>query len=643
MEATSYYNLPRHNLRPVAVMRGREISVRRVLGAVILIELCVLYLVLKESSWAYDDNFFLVLAGQEGFTWHWLTSVQFEHWDIGEHVLLSLQHRLFFFDYRWALVAMLMALGASMYLFERILATVVKRRWITVTFAAWFGMSILWVRPLQWWAAGVQYFPYNLLDLLCLYGFLRYHANGQRRWAMISVAALASALLFYEKPAYMLVYLVLLRVLLMSEDLHPRAVLTSFWRERAVWASYILVIAIWGAGYIHSQAFSTHGAVRAQQYLTYFRIFWLQTLVPSLASVTIPASKLDGLQVFFVVVSQVVVLACIGISLWRKRAAWRAWAFLGSIILLAGMLVARSRVPIFGVDIANDPRYLIDYSWLVPLTLCAAFAPGNVLRPLDPDRSERFKLPSGRMLAPLITVLLLVYVVGATASAIQLEKIWAGPQARDWEKRVRGGIARLTGLGPRPMVADNVTPFEVLSEWIAPYNRLDRVLPMYVGPIQIDGPLDAPLVRIANDGTVHRARMIAVGGTSTVLDLATKHQLDVGPGGRTVHQGGDLCVVASGAPVSVGRQVVGARGGTGTPFYVRLTYRVWHPAGLSVFTDTGAGYPPAPEHGIELSPRASSSIAWLGAGVPRQVELEVPPLTTVCMSRFEIVTLGDIS
>jgi len=149
-------------------MMGRSVSVRRIVAAIILLEAVVLYLVLRNNSWVYDDNFFLVLAGQEGFTWHWLTSTQFEHWDIAMHAAYSLQHSLFFFDYRWALVAMLGTLAGSLYLFERILAMLITRRWITVSIALWFGLNILWIRPLQWWAAGVQYFPYTFFDLLCV-------------------------------------------------------------------------------------------------------------------------------------------------------------------------------------------------------------------------------------------------------------------------------------------------------------------------------------------------------------------------------------------------------------------------------------------------------------------------------------------
>lgn len=624
-------------------MRAEKVSALRVLAAVILCELAVLYVVMRNGSWVYDDNFFLVLAGQEGFTGHWLTSVQFQHWDIGWHVVVSLQHWLFFFDYRWALVVMLGMLGGSIYLFERTLAMIIRHRWITVAIAGWFGLNILWVRPLQWWSAGSEYFPYTFFDLLCLYGFMRYHADGRRRWLGVSAGALAAALLFYEKPAYMLVYLVLLRVLLMSEDLRPRSVLASFWRERAVWFLYAVVVGVWGAGYIHSHAYTSLGGVRLGQYLTYFRILWLQTLVPSLASVTIPASQLDGLQVLFVVASQAVVLGCFGFSLRRKRSAWRAWLVLAIIVLASGILVARSRVPLFGVDIANDPRYLIDFSWLVPLALCAAFTPDRVLKPVVPQRSARLSLPSRSALVAVVIGVLLVYAAGAIASAAQLERAWAGPQARGWETRVRSGIAALERSGRRPMVAENVTPFDVMEGFVAPYNRLSRLLRLYVGPIQVDGPLDAPLVLLGDDGSVHRAAIGTVVGDGALLDLMRSHQVQVGPGGRTLQASGDLCVIADGAPVSVQRRLEGVPDAAGAPYYVRLVYRVWQSVGLSVLVDNGAGYPPAPDHGIELAPNVGASISWLGEGVPQGVALTVPPLTTVCMSRLDIVSLRAAS
>jgi hypothetical protein len=624
-------------------MGVRSISPRRLLGAVILLELIVLYFVLRNNSWVYDDNFLLVRAGQEGFTWHWLSQVEFEHWDLAEHAVISLQHRLFFFDYRWALVVMLGLLGGAIYLLERTLAMIVSNRWITVAFAGWLGLNVLWVRPLQWATAGIQYFPYTFFDLLCLYGFIRYHADGRRRWLGISAAALAAALLFYEKPAYMLIYLVLLRVLLMSEDLRPGAVVRTFWRERAVWTLYLAVIAVWAIGYIHAHAYGVHGTVRAGQYLSYFRILWLQTLVPSLASVTIPAFKLTAPQILFVVVSQAAVLACIVVSVRRKRDAWRAWAFLAIIIVVSAALVAHSRVAQFGVGIANDPRYLIDFAWLVPLTLCAAFARGKVLAPVIPDGTTRLAMPSTRVVTPALAgVALAAYAGGAVATAAQLQRDWPGSQARSWEENLRRGFAQLKRRSTRFVVADNATPFSIMEPFVAPYNRLSRVLNMYVGPVRVDGPLDGALNLVSINGTVRSARIEPIVPGEPIPALVRSGQVDI-RGGRQLRVGGKICIIADGTPVALERQLPSAPSAGDAPYYLRLTYRVWRPVALPAFVNSGAGYPGTPENSIVLQPGVDKSIAWLGPDGPQSVLLTIPALTTVCVGRIDIVTLRNAS
>jgi hypothetical protein len=621
----------------------RSISVRRLLIAIILLQLAVLYFLLRNSSWVYDDNFWLVRAGQEGFNWHWLNTPQYEHWDIGLNLLTSLEHLVFFFDYRWALVFLLALLGGSIYLFEGILSTFVKSRWVTVLFALWFGLNVLWVRPLQWWSAGVQYFPYTFFDLLCLYAFLRYHASGQRRWMGISAAALAAALLFYEKPAYMVIYLVLLRVLLMEDDLRLGSVLRDFWRERGVWALYGAVIVVWGAGYIHAHAYGSPGSVTIGQYVGYARIFWLDTLVPSLASVTIPAFKLTALQVFFVIVSQIALVACIAVSVRRKRSAWRAWAFLAIIVVVSAALVAHSRVAQFGVGIANDPRYLIDFAWLVPLTLCAAFARGKVIKPVAPDRDARLTLPPSRALAPALAgAVLVVYVGGSIATAAQLQRDWPGSQSRSWEQNLRRSFARLSRSSPRVVIADNATPFFIMEPFVAPYNRLSRVLPMYVGPVQVDGPLDGPLDLVAINGTVRSARIEPLASGGSLADLVRLGQVQI-RGGRQAVAGKEICVVADGAPAQVERRLPAPPNTGDAPYYLHLAYRVWGPTSVPVYVDSGAGFPGLPESSVTLRPGVKTSIAWLGPNPPRSVLLSIPALTTVCMEYIEIVTLRNAS
>jgi hypothetical protein len=627
------------------VIAARTLSVRTVLGVVISIELIVLYFVLRNNSWVFDDNFLLVRAGQEGFNWHWLTQVEFEHWDIGEHLVISLQHRLFFFDYRWALVTLLAVFGGCIYVFERILATIVKNRWVTIAAAAWFGLNVLWVRPLQWATAGIQYFPYTLLDLLCLYGFMRYYANRDRRWLAVSVISLAAALLFYEKPAYILIYLALVRVLLMSESLKPVEIAKTFWRERLVWGLYVAVVLIWGIGYLHAKAYGTHGPVTLGEYLSYFRIFWLQTLVPSLASVTIPAFKLSTLQIVFVVVSQIAVLSCVIVSVRRKRSAWRAWIFFAVIVILSAVLVAHSRVAQFGVGIANDPRYLIDFGWLAPLTLCAAFGRGKVLAPAAPQSDAQLGLPTSRLAAPTLAgvAVLVAYGGGSIATGAQLQRVWPGAEARTWEQNVRRDFARVRRSSAPVVIADNATPFAIMESFVAPYNRLSRVLPMYVGPLQVDGPIDgATLDTIGLDGSIHHANVVPLDSGGTVVSLERSRQLEA-RGGREVRAGSQSCFIADGTSIAVERHLAKPPTVGDAPYYLLLTYRAWAPVAPAVFVNAGSGFPGSPENAIALRGSRGTSIAWLGPNSPHDLLLTIPPLTTICVERFDVVTLRDSS
>lgn len=586
-----------------------------------------------------------MLAGQEGFTWHWLISTQFQHWDLAMHAAYSLQHRLFFFDYRWALVAMLAFLGASIYLLERILAMLVLRRWITILLALWFGLNVLWIRPLQWWAAGVQYFPYTFFDLLCLYGFLRYHVSGSSRWVAVSGGALVIGLLFYEKSAYMLIYLLLLRVLLMTSDLRPRVVLAELWREHSIWIAYLLVTSAWAIGYIHSGAYSgsSLGNVTFSQYMSYFKILWLQTLIPSIASVTIPATKLDTLQVLFVVVSQLAVAGGVLVSVRRKRSAWRAWAFIVIIVFVSGGLVARSRITQFGVGIANDPRYLVDFAWLVPLTVCAAFARGKILTPRLAEREVPLTMPSFRSAARLLVGMVVIgYAGGSVATAMQLQRDWPGSESRAWEQHLRSGFAELRRTSTPFVVADNATPFEIMEPFVSPYNRLSRVLNMYVGPVQVDGPLNGVLYTVALNGSLHRAKAEATEGSGVFGDLVRSHQVRFG-GGREVRRGDEVCVIADGAAVQFERPLPVPPTVGDAPYYLLLQGRVWRSVALPVFADTGSGYPGSTTYSIALQPGTATSIAWLGPEAPRGVLLTIPALTTVCFARFEVVTLRDAS
>ena len=183
----------------------------------------------------------------------------------------------------------------------------------------------------------------------------------------------------------MVLYLALMRVLFMALDLRPRALAAPFWRERVFWGGLIGVLAIWAVGYRLSGGGSgvVAGTVSLAEYVSYFRILWVP-LLPAVFGVTLPGAGLDTGQTYSR--PSCSWLRAGGGSVLRPQAHRLAGMFLAVVVSLTGLLVARARIPQFGVGIGGDPRYLLDFAWLVPLTVCFAFSGRTALSPALDDR-----------------------------------------------------------------------------------------------------------------------------------------------------------------------------------------------------------------------------------------------------------------
>lgn len=593
---------------------------------IIALELGVLYLILNGGGWVYDDNFELVNATQSGFNWHWLNSVIIGHWEIGGHLLISAQDALMPLDYRWALVAMLAVLGVSVYLFERIMQMLVGRGWAPVLAAAYLGISVLLVRPLQWWSFGIEALPNVLFDLLVLYAYLRFSPTGSWRWAAASAGAMAVGLLFYEKVGYMVLYLGLLQAFFLAPSLRPRELLRSFWAQRSIWVAYGLVLVLWAIGYKASGGIlqgSLHSAPSLHGWTTYLRVLWVDTLVPGLFGFTLPAGGLSSGQVWLAAGLQLLLVVAIALSLVRKPSAWRAWLSLAMCVAATAALVGQSRiVPIGAASTGNDPRYLLDFAWLVPLMVSLAFS-----------RRERFALAGSgpapaargagtRVLLPAVGAAIL-YLTASVVTAAKLERHWAGHQARVWEQNVQSGLRAIERTSSRPVLADNLVPPEIVAAAFVNYNRISGVVPHYDARAQIDGTLAGPLVMLDSGGTVRRAR---VTGTGEAIGL-----------------GSHKCYAAASRPVQLQARLAPLPDPSGEPYYLRLRYQLAARGELGLFVDHGHGYPGTPDPMLRLAPGAHGAIAWLGDGALRGLVLQIPAFEQICLEQPQVVILRPVA
>ncbi|MGI8412308.1 MAG: hypothetical protein ACR2LV_05350 [Solirubrobacteraceae bacterium] len=600
---------------------------------IIALELGVLYLILNGGGWVYDDNFELVNATQSGFNWHWLDSVIIGHWEIGGHLLISAQDALMPLDYRWALVAMLAVLGVSVYLFERTMQMLVGRGWVSLLAAAYLGISVLLVRPLQWWSFGIEALPNVLFDLLVLYAYLRFSQTNSWRWAAASAGAMAVGLLFYEKVGYTFLYLWLLQAFFLAPSLRPRELLRSFWAQRSIWVAYGLVLVLWAIGYKAAGGIlqgSLHSAPSLHGWLTYLRVLWFQTLVPALFGLTLPAGGLSPGQVWLAAGLQLLLVAAIVLSLVRKPSAWRAWISLTVCVAATVALVGQSRiVPIGAASTGNDPRYLLDFAWLVPLMASLAFSrrerfalAGSGPAPAARGAGVTAPVPASRWASGLLLsagLAVILYLSASIVTAAKLQRHWAGHQARVWEQNVQSGLRAIERTGSRPVLADNLVPPEIVAAAFVNYNRISGVVPHYDARAQVDGTLAGPLVMLDADGTVRQARVIGTG--------------------EAIRLGSHKCYAAGSHPVQIQARLAPWPDPSGEPYYLRLRYQLAERGELGLFVDHGHGYPGTPDPMLRLVPGAHGAIAWLGDGSLRGLVLQIPSFEQICLEQPQVLTL----
>jgi hypothetical protein len=483
--------------------------------------------------------------------------------------------------------------------------------------------SVLLVRPLQWWSSGLEALPTLCFDLLCLFGYVRYREKPDLRWMAVSAGALAVGLLFYEKPAYMPLYIALIQVLLLSDGLHARGIAGGFWRERTIWLAYSVVIAVWFAAFEASGggAFSSHGAPAIADWLRYFRILWAQTLVPAMFGLRLPSSGLSPLQVTVAVGLELLLVVVAATSLRRNQSSWRAWVFLAAIVLATGLLVGEARLDQFGPSVGSDPRYLLDFSWLVPLVGCLAFERGRAAAVGRADAAGHRPEPGARHASRLaVSLAMIAYITASVATAAATQREWQGHPARVWEQHVQSSLTALERAGSRPVLAEDITPWFIVESPFSPYNQLSLVIPHYVAGVQVDGPLIGQLFTLDSAGYPHPA--------------------DVAPGAVDFPSAKGRCAPGTSAAFILRERVPTPLAASPRPYYLLLAYTSAGNSTLRLYIDHGTGYPASPDRYVSVAAGSERSIAWLGVGSPRGLVLKLRQSgPRVCITRLQIVTL----
>jgi hypothetical protein len=619
-------------------MRAPTVSHRPALAeaaltvVVVAVALGLTAIIAGRSTWYSDDFVLLQDAARGRYDLGYLGSVTIAHFSPADRLITLLLYRHAGVNHDVALAAMLAFQAAGIVLVQRIM------RWWGIP-VAWsavaafaFGVSPIVFGSVEWFSAGIMVVPPTALALAAIHGYLCWYRSRRWGWLAWSVVAVAGALLFFEKAALIPVVLVLMRVLLLDEG-HPvfdgARILRAEWRQ---WASYGLVVAVWFVAYRTRPYADTYDLASLGATLDFFRLAWLENLVPAAFGVRVTSTADAFARSVAVVGGQLLVVAAIVTSVRRRTGAWRAWTFVAVAFLLHNALLL-PRVHVWGAEqTAHVLRYQLDVLALIPLALAAAFGSRAGSHDLRPRRG----LPRWAS-AGLAAALAAAIGAAAASSASAITDESPGVASKRWLANFRADAERLRPPGATLNILDGTLPPNLLAWWIKPgAQALSLNLPLFAPRLTFDQAVD-PIYRVVADGHLRRVafRQLTGGslpgpipGASVRTEGATSQSAD-----------GGVCLDATGGEFAslTYRPSHQLRGG---PWYLRLSYTTT-PKGLFVATDRGVPGPWPTDRGLPSAPIATTRLVSLGEvpGLPLKfggLRVDVPPGNRACFSRLEV-------
>ncbi|MFE9245597.1 hypothetical protein [Nocardiopsis sp. NPDC006938] len=466
---------------------GRDRIVRAGL-LVVLAALALKVYVLSASYFVEDDFLFFAAAHAQDLSPEYLLELHKGHFMPGALFLVYAQTA--FGPYHWASAAgtMLLLQAAALLVFFRLVWELFGRRWALLVPLTVYALAPLTVPVLGWWSAALNAVPFQLAIVLSLLWTVRFLRTGNPLFSWWAVGAVVFGMLFSVKALFLPPLLLVVAVAF----LYPGGPLTALGRALRAHGAHWWTMAGVSAGYLvlylSRQRASTSGegaSVPDAEVVAHLVRRMLGEVFPTGAlggpfewgPVTPAGGLVDPLGPVLVgawVVFAVIVL----VSLWVRRASWRAW------VILAGYLVFVDAVPtviarggVYG-EVGSDPRYVADAALVFALVLALAFLATKEERARawvggqGSGRPVQLVYPS-RAVWVAATAVTLVYAGSAAYSTHTYAGTLSGDRQRAYLANVRASlddVPRDAGLYSRAV------PDDIVLEWNGPRRLSSYVL-----------------------------------------------------------------------------------------------------------------------------------------------------------------------
>ena len=603
-----------------------------ILAGVVAVPVAGLAFFTSTSGFTWDDLKNFRQAQVEALSLDHLLSPTSGHFAPGHRLGDSVIQDLFPMNFGAAQVILLAGFAVSLLLFHRILVELVRPGLVPLLLTLLYGISLTHVGVLQWWASGLDRMPATVATFVSVLAYLRFYRTGSRWLLAVSVAALAVGLLFYVKPVFVPLYLVLLRVLVLDPERSVAEGARAVLREWRVWSLYAVPVLLFSVVYVATYPTGQNEAGSVPAFLGYLFNLWFRVFVPNLFGVFVPRKDPSALAIAGAAAAHAALVAAVAWSVVRRRDAWRAWAFFAIGFALNALIVGLTRVGFFTPrKIAYTLYYNLEITYLLVLALAVALV-GRRRSGLRPAAEVRPPVQA----AGVAGLIVCLAFAGWGASQLGSAELWVGRRSRTYLDRAAAGLARIEGAGQPAALVDGVAPYAVVPYILVPYNSHSELLPLLDERVTFDAT-GRDLFRVMRDGAVRPVAFRPVGG-GDVFGLLSAQALAVSPPSLEFGQRG-LCVTAGSKATVIAYTPTQPL--TGEPWYLSLRFGSKRGQLALAAEPLGGGKPPRTRL-VNLQDRPDvTTVFALDAVELQRVYLVLSPGGELCVRTLEVGRLLD--
>jgi hypothetical protein len=430
-----------------------------------------------------DDFRVMDHALAHGFSLKFLFTVDDGHLMPGGFALAAAMVRLSLYDWTLASTVTIILLAAASFAMLRLLWLLFGQRPAILVPLAIFLFSPLTLPGLSFWTTTLMWLPLQVAILMALGSHIRYVRSGQIGHAVAAGAWLAAGMLFADQGMLVPVLVFALTSAYFAPGrwlAGAREALRAYWRAWVIYGAltvaYIIVFAVRLGTSVQGPGKPGLFAGVLTLASTMFRVSFVSAAFGGPWRWYAPGGDY-GYAVEtapFTQICWVLAIVVIGISLWYRRHAVRAWVILAGWVLIADIGPAIiSRVSAISATILGlDLHYVADAAPVLALCVGLAFWP--VIGEESPYRGA---LPSRRLLTPVTLVAVGCFLASSIWTGTLYLQDTSSAVSRSYIATARVALAKAP---PGTVILSQPTPQNVMY-----YGYLDNAA--QTGPVL--GPL----------------------------------------------------------------------------------------------------------------------------------------------------------